>query len=166
MRRDRTNDFSSRDGNLLGLSRGSAPGITVTFLRTRLVHFWLVVSSTAVFRMIVIQRWLFSVIMFRTKNHHSVSVPSLGKSSVCSRRFESVDFSLGLAYAGTNRDDVIELISNALREGSPSMEVECEERSMGSATDRENFVDHLSGLSLDRYHRCGLVQCGCLNNLT
>jgi 26S proteasome regulatory subunit N1 len=31
--------------------------------------------------------------------------------------------SLGLAYAGTNREDVIELISNALREGSPSMEV-------------------------------------------
>jgi hypothetical protein len=30
---------------------------------------------------------------------------------------------LGLAYAGTNREDVIELISNALREGSPSMEV-------------------------------------------
>jgi hypothetical protein len=30
---------------------------------------------------------------------------------------------LGLAYAGTNRTDVIELISNALREGNPSMEV-------------------------------------------
>lgn len=30
---------------------------------------------------------------------------------------------LGLAYAGTNRDDVIELISNALREGNPTMEV-------------------------------------------
>jgi hypothetical protein len=30
---------------------------------------------------------------------------------------------LGLAYAGTNRDDVIERISNALREGNPSMEV-------------------------------------------
>jgi hypothetical protein len=30
---------------------------------------------------------------------------------------------LGLAYAGTNRADVIELISNALREGNPSMEV-------------------------------------------
>jgi hypothetical protein len=30
---------------------------------------------------------------------------------------------LGLAYAGTNRDDVIEMISNALREGNPSMEV-------------------------------------------
>ncbi|UJR33872.1 hypothetical protein I4U23_021293 [Adineta vaga] len=30
---------------------------------------------------------------------------------------------LGLAYAGTNRDDVIELISNALREGNPSMEI-------------------------------------------
>jgi len=30
---------------------------------------------------------------------------------------------LGLAYAGTNRDDVIELISNALREGNPTMEI-------------------------------------------
>jgi hypothetical protein len=30
---------------------------------------------------------------------------------------------LGLAYAGTNRSDVIEMISNALREGNPSMEV-------------------------------------------
>lgn len=30
---------------------------------------------------------------------------------------------LGLAYAGTNRQDVIELISNALREGTPSMEI-------------------------------------------
>ena len=33
-------------------------------------------------------------------------------------------FSLGLAYAGTNRSDVIELISNALREGNPTIEVE------------------------------------------
>jgi 26S proteasome regulatory subunit N1 len=30
---------------------------------------------------------------------------------------------LGLAYAGTNRSDVIEMISNALREGNPSMEI-------------------------------------------
>lgn len=63
--------------------------------------------------------------MFLTKMHHSVLVLLLGKaSSFIIRTFTSFyASSLGLAYAGTNREDVIEMISNALREGAPSMEV-------------------------------------------
>lgn len=63
--------------------------------------------------------------MFLIKIHHSVLVLLLGKTSLfITRTFpSSYSFSLGLAYAGTNREDVIEMISNALREGTPSMEV-------------------------------------------
>jgi hypothetical protein len=62
--------------------------------------------------------------MSHIKMHHFVLVLLLGKDSLIYLIYISFCYSsLGLAYAGTNRDDVIELISNALREGNPSMEV-------------------------------------------
>lgn len=64
--------------------------------------------------------------MFHIKIHNSVLVPLLGTIRIYFQNptiLINIVSSLGLAYAGTNRDDVIELISNALREGNPSMEV-------------------------------------------
>ena len=97
--------------------------------------------------------------MFRIKMHHSVLVLSLGKNTMIhSWEKESSNhifvFSLGLAYAGTNREDVIELISNALREGSPSMEVRHLDLGSFSFFPMIVLLDYFFGLSFNRYHWC------------
>jgi len=67
---------------------------------------------------------------------------------------------LGLAYAGTNRDDVIELISNALREGNPTMEVREKQNIFAMNFERKNLnfgLDYFTCLSFNWYYCCWLV---------